>query len=135
MNICVLTRDHIEFTLVHDEYKKSKTLKKMVKDVAFDGVVPIACDSKEFKIILEYLRHDDLRQVDDNFVEFFKPLTEAVVYLDIPGLLDLCVEYIAHGFVGLSQEHILKKLGVDGCENFEDELEEIKKEYPWVDER
>lgn len=141
--------------------KISQTIKGLIEDAGTTDAIPLPnVSGRTLKKIIEYVKHhaeqktfetknedetedvskrtDDISEWDQDFckvdLESLFELLLAANYLDIKSLLDLCCKTVANMIKGKTPAEIRKTFGIER-EFTPEEIEEVKKENMWSEER
>ncbi|KAI4969828.1 hypothetical protein ZWY2020_000742 [Hordeum vulgare] len=148
--ITLISSDGESFEVLEEAAAISRTINHMIEDNCVENGVPLPnVTSKILAKVIEYCNmhvpsssdaadgsgEKDLKSFDAGFIAVDQAtlydLLLAANYLDVEGLLDLCLQTVADMIKGKTVEEIRKTFNIE-CDFTPEEEAEIKKENQWA---
>ncbi|XP_037462539.1 SKP1-like protein 1A [Triticum dicoccoides] len=140
--ITLISSDGESFEVTAEAAAMSQTIHHMMEDNCVENGVPLPnVPSKILSKVIEYCNkhvssgEQDLKSFDASFINVDQAtlydLILAANYLDVKGLLELCLQTVADMIKGKTVEEIRKTFNIK-CDFSPEEEAEIKKENQWA---
>jgi len=131
--VTLQSQDGLDFDVPVEQTMKSGTITNLIEDTGIDFSIPLPnINGTILQMVVGYICTDNIDLEVEQATLF--DLILAANYLDIKGLLDMTCKRAAEMIKGKTPEEIRKLFNIK-CDFTEEELEQIRKENSWCEDR
>jgi len=131
--VTLQSQDGLDFNVSLDKTMKSGTITNLVEDAGTEHPIPLPnINGTILQMVVGYICTDNIDLEVEQATMF--DLILAANYLDIKGLLDITCKRVAGMIKGKTPEEIRKLFNIK-CDFTEEEIEEVRKENSWCEDR